>query len=147
MSIREHALVFWEMVRRWPRSTAIVLGGFAVFYFLYYAGVEAMEIPESLAAALGMVLMLVALKAAGLIVFYSPFHHDAFSGSFVILAAFAAVPFVLALAIALIFVRQEIEGPPPDAIAVLLAGSAVVFTFGIAAAARVGQWAGSLLRR
>lgn len=147
MSIREHASVFWQMVRRWPRPSAIVLGGFAVFYFLYYAGVEAMEIPESLAAALGMVLMLVALKVAGLIVFYRPFHHGEFSGSFLLLSGFAAVPFVLALAIALIFVRQEIEGPPPDAIALLLTGSAVVFTFGIAAAARVGQWAGGLLRR
>lgn len=147
MGIREHASVFWQLVRRWPRPTAAMLGVLAVFYFLYYAGVEAMDIPQSLAAALGMVLMVVALKAAGLIVFYRPFHSEPFAGSFVLLAAMAAVPFVCALSIALLMVRQEIEGPPAEAVPVLLTLAAIGFTLGVGMCARIGQWAERLRRR
>ena len=147
MGIREHAVIFWQRVRRWPRWTAIVLGVFAVFYFLYYAGVEAMEIPQSLAAALGMVLMLVALKVGWLTAFSPLFSREASSGAVLVQAAFGAVPFVLAVAISLLLVRQDVEGPPLEAAPYLLIGAALGFTLCVGLTARVSQWLGNWRRR
>jgi hypothetical protein len=146
MGIREHVAVFWQMVRRWPRWTTMVLGAFAVFYFLYYAGVEAMEIPQSLAAALGMVLLLVAFKVGGLTAFYRLYERNDFAGSFLLLGALAAVPLVLALAIAMLVVRQDIDGPPPDAVPFLLSAAALVYTVCVAGTARFSQWVGTRWR-
>ncbi len=149
MGIRWHATFFWGLVRRWPRPTAIAIGAIAVFYFLYYAGVEALSIPESLAAAAGMALMCVFLKTAWLLLFYRLTHHGTFDGSFLLAAAFVTAPLVPALAIAIFMAVVDGSGPPLGAIAPMLVGSAlfVSVALGLAAKASYWIWGGGLRRR
>jgi hypothetical protein len=149
MSIRGHAIFFWGLVRRWPRATAIAIAVIAVFYFLYYAGVEALSIPESLAAAAGMALMCVFLKTAWLLLFYRFTHHGTFDGSFLLAAAFVTLPLVPALAIAIVMAVVEGSGPPPGAIAPMLLGAALFVSVALGVAAKVSYWVwgGGLRRR
>jgi hypothetical protein len=149
MGIRWHANFFWGLVRRWPRATLIAIGTVAVFYFLYYAGVEALSIPESLAAAAGMALMCVFLKTAWLLVFYRFTHHGSFDGSFLLAAVFVTLPLVPALGIAIFLAIMEGAGPPAGAIVPMLAGAALVvgLTLGVAAKVSYWIWGGGLRRR
>jgi hypothetical protein len=149
MGIRGHAIFFWGLVRRWPRATAIAIGIIAAFYFLYYAGVEALSIPESLAAAAGMALMCVFLKTAWLLVFYRFTHHGTFDGSFLLAAVFVTLPLVPALAIAIFMAVVEGSGPPLGAIAPILVGAALLVSISLGLAAKVSYWiwGGGLKRR
>ena len=142
MTIREHAILFWGLVTRWPRITAIVIGGLAVFYFVYYAAVEGLPVLDSLLAGLGMALMCVVLKTTYLFVFYRFFQRDEFKGSFLILSFMTALPLVAALAIAMLPAQPSLEGPPPGVIPYMLGGAGLFFSLALGAAARVFYWIG-----
>jgi hypothetical protein len=146
MSIREHANMVWAMLRRWPRRTAIAIGALALAYFLYYAGVEVMSIPAALLAALGMALMTVSFKVVGQFLFYRFFHYGEFAGSFFLLAAMAAVPFVAALAISMLLAPPEVSAPPADAMVLMLLGAGGFFVLTLGGAARLFYWLGGQRR-
>ena len=148
MSIRDHAIFCWGLLRRWPRTTAAVLGGLAIFYFLYYAAVEALPIFDSMVAAAGMVLMAVVLKAAFLLVFYRYFHLGDFEGSFLLAAVFATVPLVLALALSFLFAGREGLAMPGTAAPFMLVFFGLSFALALGALARLSYWiAGGGLKR
>lgn len=142
MTIREHAILFGGLVTRWPRFTAIVIGGLAVFYFVYYAAVEDLSVFNSLLAGIGMALMCIVLKTTYLFVFYCFFQRDEFSGSFLILSFMAALPLVAAMAVAMLLAQRSFEGPPPGVIPYLLGGAGLFFGLAFGGAARVFYWIG-----
>jgi hypothetical protein len=142
MTLAEHVIFFWGLVKRWPRATAIIIGGLAVLYFLYYAAVEVMSYGDALLAGLGMALMAMVLKVTHLFVFYRFYHLGEFKGSFLVVAMLTAVPLVLAIAISLVVVRGQVEAPPAADVPWILLGAAVGFSLALGGAARVFYWIG-----
>jgi hypothetical protein len=142
MDLREHAIFFWGLIKRWPRATAIVTGAFAAAYAVYYSVVEGLPVEDDLLAGVAMALVCVVLKTTHLFVFYRYYHREEFKGSFLILAVLASLPLILALAIAMLFVQRQFEAPPPSVMPFMLGGAGLVFSLTCGAAARSIYWIG-----